>query len=1475
MDTFRFANKCSKEFWDDRNPKLGDEFAFGEYSDLATIQFLDVPRENIQARMGFVESRDARLFQPLVEPQVQGGGSKTERPTPVGPKIEHELDSANIEVFDVAKKFIDIYSIPDDDKERLLLQDFDEDKVLALQFVELIKQAARIRAAFKIHANTEIMARQLAIIGQELALFGARVIIPLVHPVSSETFLDRIRKSNAQQMIRGRIIRIHKTKKVALPEISLPKKVSTTTVKTHISGIQFPQATLCEMDPNHILTQVSPNTSVYIDAISIRPISEFPATQGQIPGLFVFDCFRQVERPIFPYDHNEPYIPHTIQIGADTNQSLYVKVFEYLRLLFQQYLFARPSGLDTRAILGPGINFKTAPTTPVQIPLVATTFPEHLITAAQMLGIALDPTYSTNIITDFIANESRVLYWRLMYSDRRSELSSTPDRRSELSSTSKLIDKLRADIESRNIAIKSANEHQQRTSRLEIIARLIETHFGRAKLSNLIRITTYQQDMSPSIGLLPTITIRAHNEDDLLEVLSPAERSFIQTEYERWTHVGPATIACEHMKLVNGLRHATSIKSVSFFLSSLQRILAHSTAAKTERITLLKCSLCNQDAICPHVIDVSQVIIDRGTRQQEREILSSYVNKVPERSIHYCRVCGEFFAWSLVVNSDVDQAESENENLVREIRHQILITQRYIRAQNVVDQMAFVRMIQRHIYPFIEAIERKFAVAQTSIASEFTAKLHIFITIYIFADCIVNMTQLGIVFDGFIPRDPQHIDAAAIKYATEKVMSIENIALNTVPGITRDVIQTNLITAIRELRGVSLHMPFESAPRDYRSSLMYDSLFSLLYFACNLANKRIATAATTPSKKRSTKPSVKGQKKEVEFIHEKNPKDPFDYEYDIFHLFGTQPQNPFNIYEQLFRFCPHTPTNISSVKNFSAETIVKIIIANTEQSTKLREFDFPLGTSNRAIAEHREKINEINAQIRAIEQRTREKYMDERRLPTAFITRDPKRGPLFVNRPGPLSYSFDINGIPHQWNILIFQTSDHKPLEMKLGSATAFQDARLTYADKKCSICGTLQSKVAELDESAIQVALDMHDEMENFFRFFELRCPVEGTHTINAGQECTKCGYTSVKASKLDKEYFDKYYAVFQDLTRETATSRRHDRRVSKEDEEITAEAQKIIESPWTFNYEVIMNAAAAFKVERNDIQTIGAREGLSRAELADESFVARVPKIRTDTRILTLRSVIFEILSLYSIMKVLSAHEKIQLHSTIRFIELLKQKLSATSSQLEAMAATLPALNDILLQARSGFVEPEVQARSGFVESRDVQARTGFVEPPVQSTGRFERIFVRSIELFAMSRKPVEIVDYYLETICTLLLAIKTSKVAPQLCEAFAQVFIDRVISRENMTIKGDRFNLSVVNGTKLADSEFTSQLVDFDGEKDIEQEERIDDDQKEELDPFSLDAFDVDDAGEEDVIDEGVSFTDPDAENPIIRVGTEVGW
>jgi len=1402
---------------DDNLLVRGDEFALDDYESLRDIQI------SSEHRVGAAASKRASKPKPSEQPPEPSVSSADE-----------------IEVYDEKSRTLDLYSINDIDRMRALMQEFAGDLASATLFNRIIKQAAHVRAAFRTHDDTPaIMARQLVIIGQDPALYGARIVIPTVHPIEAESMMDRLRRTNPQISQTHSAFRPRKSRNVA-PKISLPPTKSAQRAATARSasaefGVQFPSRVLARIrfpgsTAEPTLSFIAPNTSVVIESLEIHnPFAQLARDaiiDRGIPWQFMlFDAIgiQEDTRPPAPADIARDPPIRTIPMDAPDVIAQCARIFAYLNLAFAHLHEARAIPRMPPSSPSADSDFEPLPQRATIDVAQLSASDERLLAGAQALGdLTLDFTYPSSVVLAISSESSYELFWKLMFP-------TIP--------IGKITHAIEAQRELRTRARHVIDEHKSNMRRLEILAGIIEDNFGSAKLPSL----KATQAAGPNVGFVRVIVLGTTREDVLLSKLSPPERKFVLAKFTEMTGASAASAnLCEHVAIVRKLDAAVNSRAISAILEQLAPFI--NDPSTSNATTMIPCKRCKQDAICPHKLEAMRARAANATRQQERDIMFKYLERVPDRRVFYCRICGEVFTWELVTSEDTEQAVAENEELASLIFRELMIMQRYVRARVVVDQMVFLRTVERHIYPFLEAIENRTALTQTSAAAELAAKLRVFIAIYIFADCIVNAERYNIVFDGYTARDAKPgITPHVIKYAIDKIVSIENVQLRQVAGMTREVISANMITAIAQLRDVSSEMPFEKEKRaDYRIAVAYDPIYCLYYQFCIARSRAKRTGGAKP---KQTKPHASAP------VARLMPPGRAPHELAVFDLMPEKPRDPRNIYADLFSHCA-TSREKSSAKG--------VIIENIKRGLALRSFDFPRSTANRAIVEYLNRVDAINAQLRADEHARFGARFKNRIIPSARIIRAESETISPDSRDVKLSRIFDEKGRAHSWNILIFAPTSPAPapapsdqVEFKFGDASGFGDPKLHYVTTKCSTCGILRADLIEgrvqFDDARVASALRERESLTSLYRFFETRCPLGNNHDIPDSSTgiCARCGYSPKLARDLDVEWGAKYAPAFREFTHgETIATTQPNaapRRIVPNAEYIESAAQALATRAWAFNYDIVASVASTFKVERADLLALGAHEGVSREQLADGSFVARVPKSRYDVRIQTLRAYLSDISMWYGVIARIPSREKVRGHSLNVLVEDFKRAMLqpqgpfTSIAQLDENITAMPKIATLLARAFD-----------------------------VDDAREFPSVLSRAFDIFAATRKPMEIVNYFTESLCRILLALRDP--ASECATTLARIAIDRILAMESTSLKSEHFDLSIVEGTKLASEEFEVAVADTIAASISDAINADEDEETTAVDPLSLDAFDVDDAREDNMDEDEQTF---------IHIGDEHGW
>jgi hypothetical protein len=244
-----------------------------------------------------------------------------------------------------------------------------------------------------------------------------------------------------------------------------------------------------------------------------------------------------------------------------------------------------------------------------------------------------------------------------------------------------------------------------------------------------------------------------------------------------------------------------------------------------------------------------------------------------------------------------------------------------------------------------------------------------------------------------------------------------------------------------------------------------------------------------------------------------------------------------------------------------------------------------------------------------------------------------------------------------------------------------------------------------------------------------------------------------------------------------------------------------------------------------------LGAKEDVSRAQMQDESYVPLVPRSRDDMRIRYIRARILDVIIYYGALSNMHSYDRIRIKSIINIIEAIHKATNIDKTKL-----ILRPLGDII------------------ADDDDLGALICAHDQPTR--GETIAIFNTIITQFARNHKPQEIVDFYTEILCKLLLAIASTKSESEsesIYNIFARTVWLKFIEIDNISLKYEHYNAIITDGTKLTDS-----MQEFDVMQEfIESGDNID---KSERDPFSTEAFDIE---------------DNDIDEPVIRMGKDIGW
>ena len=211
------------------------------------------------------------------------------------------------------------------------------------------------------------------------------------------------------------------------------------------------------------------------------------------------------------------------------------------------------------------------------------------------------------------------------------------------------------------------------------------------KEKRIIQLFTLAKQLFPK----KTANIR-YNEDALRETLTKSEWDLLNKKLNV-----PDKKPCKHFEIVSRFEDTIEYDSK---MAQLSNILREFSKSKPAAGSMYMCKICNQDLICPHIVDQLNV---KGASLEIETVLSKYMTP-PIDGRYYCNICSEFLIESaeMTVNDDDKTWESLSifYKYVWRIANQMLS---YVYFENVFRKDAFLDALMDLCYPILEIINRK------------------------------------------------------------------------------------------------------------------------------------------------------------------------------------------------------------------------------------------------------------------------------------------------------------------------------------------------------------------------------------------------------------------------------------------------------------------------------------------------------------------------------------------------------------------------------------------------------------------------------------------------------------------------------------------------------------------------------------------------------------------------------------------------
>lgn len=658
---------------------------------------------------------------------------------------------------------------------------------------------------------------------------------------------------------------------------------------------------------------------------------------------------------------------------------------------------------------------------------------------------------------------------------------------------------------------------------------------------------------------------------DVLPQLKKTERDFIESEHAKRKKEAQQLKDndCEHIQHMENLRTMTQRDS----MISEYNLLKPFIGKKVENGFPL-CKKCEFPLVCPHVIEEMELNIAKMSPKIIREKLMKFIGDASIEDKYFCKYCGEHILDVLQI--EINDFMEENmpgygDNQVDSLKSIIwgevsYLVYNRINFQNVYSVKNLIQHISDNIYEFIYDVEKKLNKAKTNTSDMIEERVRLYTTIYGLAN-LINLIKNNSGKLWFA-------DSKAISKGSKKEQKAGKIDLSSLFTIAMKVLIDSKNISIRKfnisnpnllifLKKAYLSLVstswIEKIPTTHSSDwLPSDPFFKYIIQTCQIFaddkagydKKQIGTYFTKSEKE------LKEAKGLYEFT--KSP-------------FKTTAKNPvkdnkkLEINDSVFR--TYWQLNFEQMFDIINSGVYKEPRYQGKFNDRQVIKDPSMTILERIIFDHFRLIQSpVYYQFPLINTR---KYHD-----------------VPIN----MTDIYDINGNKHKWGIYVFSLGGKKMELTKKDMPNLILSPdykKMELIDYKCSICSQYASKTTGKN---IEGILDELDKIQNFYRYYEYRCPVGEVHDWSAGDSneviiCKHCHISKKKFQEHDSVYYNKHVS-------------KYDKRVSdvKYHDPIVPDKKRLTTfvNKWNFNTNTITELAKVSDKKYNVLANLGFTEGI-----------------------------------------------------------------------------------------------------------------------------------------------------------------------------------------------------------------------------------------------------------------------------------------
>lgn len=870
--------------------------------------------------------------------------------------------------------------------------------------------------------------------------------------------------------------------------------------------------------------------------------------------------------------------------------------------------------------------------------------------------------------------------------------------------------------------------------------------------------------------------------DGILPFLKPTERKLVDLEYNKQQEYTKSVIGnnCPHVAIYRKLRRSIDINSMSLNLRELKKFYARSSAG-----SMIKCNNCGFNIICPHYDEYITYVTESDRAIKTK--LSKYVETGENARGRdtFCKICGEVLSGiDALEGLSEDVPEYMDEELRNFIWSEVAISMKFFKFGPMLDVGKVISKVRDGIYSYIFNVEKQILRSKTTTADEIKARKRLYTAVYGYAYMVhlimSNIRSDVISLQGFKITDPRKAIPELIKRGIELIMVSRVTTIREIPGISVDIIKNMMVTAYKEISSEGVVSVKEESTIDRQIDLdpVFNSAVNILLMNMIYAKKQL-----TPKIKADFISSI-----QKDILEKKKLDDSSIFSsimrqlnWDVSEFMKLKipvgvgfdgKSDPYNVYLRAM------PGYIAASYNIIVKYVVDKLYLDEKYAGEMEKLEDSL----RSVAEH-------------------ERYLQRyKSLAFCRVFNTLKKPSQKFSNPNPsISRIYDEDGKEHKWSIFVYNIdNEHKEYTAgdiaKIVSGGKSFDAKPI--DKKCSVCGALWSQTGELSVEKIEESLRAMALLDNFFRFYESRCPKGDLHVYaENGTACTKCGISVGTGANTSGaiNIFRQHKSAYNRDKNEIDTLVISPPVISQPAPNKYTEYENF--AP---NFSVVATVADKLGVNQKLLLALGATEKIEYADILSGKYIPPEVEERNSPRIYTLDSYIRTLYIEWNQMRVFYRYQR-QNSDIARLIE----SSNISRQDLSSVMQTLPDIDDNYLQ-------------------------------------RFEYI--------KWNLKPRDIVSFCIQVFCEKVLKILAVEgPGAKIARLYAEYIVKKILRNDELVSKPGYFSWSVVFGDKESKQDV--------GEADASEPAEIETDRNDDGNEFamSLEAFDVEEDPDADPDDD----------------------